>query len=597
MPPAALPLFADRLHQARSARVLWVLIMLVDGVLALRAALVGNPTVLVSTSGVALVGLVSVLLLLRSHHQLASHLLLLATGLATVVVSLTGHGFYGGASFFLVLMPLLGGLFVGRSGASLWALLVPVAMVGIAAAHHQGLVPVPAGALPVSTRLGTMLVQTAMVVGCSFAFLRLQRETLARLGARIAAVHRESQDHLRAEQEAQVAAETQGRFLATMGHELRTPLSGVISAARLIGETEDPRLRAELVGLLQGSAEGLLGLVDDILDHVRLGDGAIALRPTALRPREAMDQWIGSLQVVAQERGLGLSVFVEDSVPDVVLMDSIRMGQVVLSLVDNALKFTPAGEVVVRLAAEDGRLCLSVRDTGIGLDAEAADALFAAFTQAESSCGRRFGGLGLGLALVQRIVELMDGEVGVRSAAGAGATFTVRVPLRCPAQEPAAAEAPPPTGPLRVLVVDDNPVNRRVQTLLLASWGHEAVAVASGTAALGALAAPGGAPGWDLVLMDCQMPELDGYATPRHIRALAGPAADLPVVGLTADDRPEARAQAQAAGMDGFLVKPLRAEALARALQRLGPVAADRPAGGRSTAPAGPPPCAAGANG
>ena len=152
-------------------------------------------------------------------------------------------------------------------------------------------------------------------------------------------------------------------------------------------------------------------------------------------------------------------------------------------------------------------------------------------------------------------------------------------------------------GPLRVLVVDDNPVNRRVQTLLLASWGHEAVAVASGTAALGALAAPGGAPGWDLVLMDCQMPELDGYATTRHIRALAGPAADLPVVGLTADDRPEARAQAQAAGMDGFLVKPLRAEALARALQRLGPVAADRPAGGRSTAPAGPPPCAAGANG
>ncbi len=384
----------------------------------------------------------------------------------------------------------------------------------------------------------------------------------------------------RAKAEAEAANEAKSQFLANMSHEIRTPLNAVLGLndMLLLGPLDDVQRRhAELI---RSSGQLLLALINDILDLSRIEAGGMEIRAEPFEPGRLAEEVRGILaeRAVAQ----GLSLVVEDAVPPgtTLLGDAVRLRQVLFNLVGNALKFTEEGGVVIRLAlaaaGDDPAavvLRLEVQDSGIGIPPAMLPRLFERFTQADNSASRRHGGSGLGLAITREVVTRLGGQITVQSAPGAGSTFSVTLPLRRAPADTAPAprgEPAPPDGPqaLHVLVAEDNAVNQILIQAMLVHLGHQPTLVAHGREAV-ARAAEGG---FDLVLMDMQMPELDGVEATRRIRRLEGAAGGVPIVAMTANARPQDRQACLDAGMDDYVSKPidlgeLRA-AIARALQR-----------------------------
>ena len=389
--------------------------------------------------------------------------------------------------------------------------------------------------------------------------------------------HKEAQLS-RAMRAAEAASEAKSQFLANMSHEIRTPLNAVLGLNGLLLQsslTAQQRHHAELV---QGSGQLLLSLINDILDLSRIDAGRIDLHPVSLDMRVVADEVVTLLQPRAQAQGLALHLHVDPDLPDRLVTDAVRVRQVLLNLIGNALKFTERGSVDVRishLVTGDGlRLVMEVEDTGIGIAPEALPHLFERFTQVDASAMRRHGGTGLGLSITREVVRRMGGEVSVRSTPGQGSCFTATV--LCEPAEPAPADPGSPAGfarasswstlpaaeGLRVLVAEDNEVNQVVIEGLLQLLGHRATTVTNGSQAV-ERAAEGG---WDVVLMDMQMPELDGLEATRAIRRLPAPYGQVPVIAMTANARDEDRAACLAAGMNDFVSKPVNVKALRAAL-------------------------------
>ncbi|SMH47917.1 PAS domain S-box protein [Azospirillum agricola] len=383
------------------------------------------------------------------------------------------------------------------------------------------------------------------------------------------------EDSLRqARDSAEHANRMKSQFLATISHEIRTPMHGVLGTLALLGDGDLAPEHRHLATVARRSAETLLRLLDDILDFSKLEAGRITIEEADCDPAQVLETVLELFEPGARDKGIALSVELAPSVPDAVMTDAARLRQILCNLVGNALKFTEAGHVVMRVRRggdlEGGRFRLEfeVEDTGIGLHPEAAATLFDRFTQADSSITRRYGGTGLGLAICKELCAAMGGGIGVRSAPGQGSLFTFSITClastpqeRTDRERAAQAAAPPPAlPPLRVLAVDDNPVNRDIVRRLLQRGGHSVLIASDGREAVRMAEETD----IDLVLMDVQMPGMDGLEATRRIRGLENRNSRIPIIALTAQASRSSQSECLAAGMNGFVTKPVRPNVLWR---------------------------------
>lgn len=370
------------------------------------------------------------------------------------------------------------------------------------------------------------------------------------------------------------ASNMKSTFVANISHELRTPLSGVISLNELLLESDLTLEQQELAKSVQGCARSLLAIVNDILDLSKMEAGKIVLDIAAFNIISLAEDVCRLLAESAKRKGLILRMSVAGGIPKIVVGDPIRVRQVLLNLIGNAIKFTEEGEVVVNVSSETAEtrslLSFSITDTGIGIGDEERRFLFQPFSQVDNSNTRKYGGTGLGLSITKRLVDLMSGEIGVDSRKGVGSTFWVRIPF---CKESAASNSDSegqllPTGQRlpadkHVLVAEDNALIRLIAVKQLRHLGLNVHTVINGRDAVESVRACH----YDVILMDCQMPEMDGYEATRAIRAMeSGTGMRSIIIAMTASAMAGDREKCLASGMDDYLSKPITIDHLAEKL-------------------------------
>lgn len=411
-------------------------------------------------------------------------------------------------------------------------------------------------------QLGMILQQVLLSLGMAGRLTTLKREKIQR-----------EQEILRERAE----NDAKGDFLAKMSHEIRTPMNAVLGLTHLLKDSRLDTTQREQVNMLHSAGQSLLELINDILDYSRINAGKLELEKTVFNLPTLFSDCVSMFAVNAGQKSLSLAYEPADNLPVWVLGDPVRLRQVVSNLLNNAIKFTSKGHIHVRLQLQPSaipdhvNLLVEVEDTGIGLTPEEIRSLFQAFQQADVSTTRKYGGSGLGLAISRQLAELMGGAIGVRSQQGAGSTFWVRIPLELSS----APAQPADSASLRLeqlqgrhlLVVEDNPVNQLVITGLLRKLGITPLLCQDGEKSLELLRQH---PEVELVLMDCEMPGMDGYEATRQLRLREASEGlvHLPVVALTAHAMASHRERCLEAGMDDHLAKPVVLDDLANILKR-----------------------------
>lgn len=545
-------------------------LLLVVPMVAVRALVAGPRATDLLPVGVALasIGIPLLVKALGDHRWPA--FLFVGAGSLTIHADIWLEGAYPHPAAIWVPVALVAALLLNR-GWRMWVLILVnlLGVVFVGALGVTGLVPDAAPVHPMEFLASYLAASLAFIVFAALwareriRQLRASRETADALNDLIEELSAKTA-------QAESANLAKDEFLAVMSHEVRTPLNGVIGTAELLTEQDLSAEARELAETLQSSSLHLRRILDDVLDYAKIRAGKLDLVPGVFEVRPWMRGILDTHRYGAQGRGLELVGEVNDDVPDCIIADDMRLRQVVDNLINNAIKFTAAGQVRVRVVwvpgeAEHGTLRISVEDTGIGMTEAEVARVFDRFTQATSSTSRSYGGTGLGLSIAAAIVERMEGRVDVESTPGQGSTFRVSVPVEL--GEPSSVTDEISTAPelygTRALVVDDHPVNRMVAARMLERIGCD-VALAGGGEQAVTMVRDGA---FDVVFMDCEMPEVDGFEATRRIRALGHSFGELPIIALTAHVLPEHRARGQEVGMTGWLSKPTTGQALTRAIR------------------------------
>lgn len=402
-----------------------------------------------------------------------------------------------------------------------------------------------------------------MVDGMAFRIIALRDETERRAREEALEVAKQTAEH---------ANEAKSSFLAMMSHELRTPLNALLGSAELMARTTLDNTQANYVRMFNEAGRLMMAMVNDVLDYAKIEAGQLEIEkhPTSLKQlaRELDTLWGPH----AASKGLYLKIDTAHLDWDMVIGDPTRLRQIVFNLVSNAVKFTVSGGVTIKLnsvtTGRDCKLRIEVEDTGVGIPLDRQASIFKAFIQADSTITRRFGGTGLGLAIAKSLAQQMQGDLTLISAPGKGSTFLFEGQFEATfEQESAAHEAASESEinrPLQILAVDDNALNRQILAAMLDLWPVQTVWATNGVEALEAMELQA----FDVVLMDVQMPIMDGMTATRRVREGQGINRHTPIVALTANARKEDRAMCMASGMTDFVTKPISAEALANALMR-----------------------------
>jgi signal transduction histidine kinase/ActR/RegA family two-component response regulator len=400
------------------------------------------------------------------------------------------------------------------------------------------------------------------------------------LAARLSALKKESLAHEQEIVRAQAESAAKGEFLARMSHEIRTPMNAVLALTELLADTRLDDRQRTYVNTINSAGESLLGVINDVLDYSKIAAGKLQLEQQTFSLPKLLEDCLTIMSASAEQKGLQVVKEYDETLPVWVTGDPVRLRQVLLNLLSNAIKFTEQGRVTLRVRTElasqrQTRLAIEVCDTGIGMSRVQVNDLFHSFQQADSSTSRKYGGTGLGLAISKQLVELMGGVIGVDSTPGHGSRFHFSIwLLNAKAPEPQAVASQRSLDRLRVLVVEDNTVNQMVIAALLAQLNVSARVVGSGEEALSVLEEDPGS--CDLILMDCEMPGMDGYDATARIRRMHNGSEKLPIIALTAHALAEHREKCLAAGMDDHLAKPLTLKALSERLLQWGNIT-DKP--------------------
>ncbi len=489
--------------------------------------------------------------------QLAGWVVVCFAAVASLIAAYNNGGIAGFSNPVMPVLPILVATLSGVRAAVRFSIVLGLALVGLFLL--EGSLPEPYVALDGLPHLRLLMLLMAMVVAVACAAL-------------FVFIHQRLREEAeRAQVAAEAASEAKSRFLANMGHELRTPLNGVLGFSQLLLEGGIRGEQRSHVEAIRSSGGLLLQILDDVLDLSQLDRKDLELRRETFSLRELLADKAQLLHLLAEAKGLEVTLQVAPEVPDGCVGDRHRLSQVLVKLFGNAVKFTEVGGISVEVSQREGRTHVVVQDTGIGVPEEARARIFERFAQADGSISRRFGGTGVGLALCRGIVTQLGGRIWLEPSA-VGARFCFEVPL-----EPAALSTPETLTParpegLRVLVAEDNPVNQQLMRRLLERDGHEVVIAPEGRTAVRAASSER----FDAILMDLQMPVLDGLGATREIRS-GGPNSETLIIAVTAAAGDAPRAQCEAAGIDEFLTKPASPAAIRGALMT------PRPSGGRSS--------------
>ena len=516
--------------------------------------------------GLVLAGLVAAIIpfclkIVGSLHLAGNLLFAVLYGIVLVVTTARG-GFPVSGLMWSISVPMLAVFLLGARSATVWLVLVAAKYLVLGGLTLSG------AGIPV-----TMSDTAQLVIDI------LGLVTFLLLLVSIAWTY--EHERRRALDAAEAAGRAKTDFLARMSHEIRTPMNGVLGMAGLLASTEQTALQHRYTDTIRRSGSALLRILNEILDFSKIEAGKLQLSAAPFEPRAELDDIQALFAPLAEEKGLELSVVTADTVPATLLGDAGRIRQILLNLVGNALKFTESGSIRVRtdmtppagiepVASGPLYLYVTVEDTGIGIEAAALPTILDPFTQAEESASRRHEGTGLGLAISRQLSEMMGGSIHVDSVVGQGSRFVVRIGVRpCTETVQTPMSDTPPTvlgsgaelcsG--HILVAEDNPINQEVTTFMLESLGYRVQLAVNGHQVLEALDRDT----FDLILMDCQMPSMDGYEATRHIRARPG-GRSIPILAMTANAMAEDRRRCLAIGMDGYLSKPIQPQELADAV-------------------------------